>query len=274
MTRSATAEARNLERLTKRVIDAAEPRGTRYTLWDRDLKGFGLRVEPSGVKTFIVRYRAGGGRRGTPRQLKIGRFGKLTADQARAAAGKYLADAELGGDPHGSRVADRAMLTVGELCDVYRREGVATKKASTLKLDDIRIARHIKPLIGSRRINKLSVSDVERLCQDIEGQGPQRLQIEVVFCSSPKKFWLNGQATSGLTTPRAPRRADQRHTSPVESRGPLSKKGGAEDRHQDHAKLVHGRRARLAPIAERGSSRSRTPPWQGRRASAKAGFAY
>ena len=93
------AERRNEERLTKRTVDAGEPAATRYVVWDRDLKGFGIRIEPSGVKTFLVRYRVGGGRRGTLKQFKIGRYGKLTPEKARDAAEKALASAELGSDP-------------------------------------------------------------------------------------------------------------------------------------------------------------------------------
>ncbi len=44
--------------LTKRVVDAAKAREGRYHLWDIKLAGFGLRVETSGTKTFVVRYRA------------------------------------------------------------------------------------------------------------------------------------------------------------------------------------------------------------------------
>jgi hypothetical protein len=38
-------------RLTKRTVDAASPQSERYVVWDSELKGFGLRVEPSGAKT-------------------------------------------------------------------------------------------------------------------------------------------------------------------------------------------------------------------------------
>lgn len=161
------AEPRNDERLTKRTVDAAHPTATRYVVWDRDLKGFGLRVEPSGVKTFLIRYRVGGGRRGTLKQFKIGRYGKLTPEKAREAAEKALASAELGSDPQSDRTAERAALTMSELCDLYLDEGVSAKKASTLKLDRIRIARHIKPLLGSRRIIELTVGDIEKFCRDI-----------------------------------------------------------------------------------------------------------
>jgi hypothetical protein len=57
----------------------AKPRGARYILWDARLKGFGVRIEPSGAKSYVVRYRAGGGRRGVLRQFKIGTHGRLSS---------------------------------------------------------------------------------------------------------------------------------------------------------------------------------------------------
>lgn len=154
-------------RLTRRSVEAAQKAASRYTLWDGDLKGFGLRVEPSGTKTYIVRYRVGGGRRGTLRQFKIGRASKLTPDEARDLAKTALARVETGADPQAERVEARKALTIAELCDLYMAEGVATKKASTVALDRIRVERHIKPLIGGRKITELSASDVERMMNGI-----------------------------------------------------------------------------------------------------------
>jgi hypothetical protein len=43
--------------LTKKVVDAAEKRDKRYLVWDDELTGFALRIEPTGVKTFVIKYR-------------------------------------------------------------------------------------------------------------------------------------------------------------------------------------------------------------------------
>ena len=134
------------------VRRGADHRGERFAIWDGELKGFGLRVTGAGVKTFVVRYRVGGGRTGVERMHTIGRYGPLTADQARELAKRALAEVATGGDPQGGRAKARAQMTVAELCDLYLAEGCATKKASTLATDRGRIERHIKPLLGRKRV--------------------------------------------------------------------------------------------------------------------------
>jgi Arm DNA-binding domain len=47
--------------LTKRTIDALAPREKLYIVFDRKLPGFGLRIAPTGRKTFVVEYRPHGG---------------------------------------------------------------------------------------------------------------------------------------------------------------------------------------------------------------------
>ena len=84
-------------RITKRTVDSLKAAKSDYVRWDGDLKGFGVRVRPSGTKSFVAVYRTGG--RNTPlRKITIGTFGKLTVEQARVAAARILAKAELGED--------------------------------------------------------------------------------------------------------------------------------------------------------------------------------
>lgn len=148
-------------KLTKTLVDALASGGDRFTVWDTDLKGFGVRISPTS-KTYVVRFRVGGGRSGTLRQLTIGRHGTLAPDEARKIARSKLADAAAGGDPQTARVEKRQEMTVSQLCDDYLMHGVSTKKTSTLSVDRSRIERHIKPLLGKLKVGEVSRSSIEK----------------------------------------------------------------------------------------------------------------
>jgi integrase len=178
------ADEKRAERLTKRTVDAAKPAEKRYIVWDSDLKGFGLRVFPSGAKSFIAFYRAGTGRKAPMREYAIGKFGTLTVEQARAEAERLLSSARLGADPQAEKTRLQREMTVADLCDLYLTDGIATKKASTLATDRGRIEVHIKPLLGKRPVSSVTSGDVERFMRDIaEGKTakpPEKLRKQVI----------------------------------------------------------------------------------------------
>jgi integrase len=154
-------------RITKRVVDTAQPEAKLYRLWDSELKGFGLKVTPAGAKTYIATYRAGTGRGAPQREYTLGRHGVLTPEQAREEAHKVLSAARLGADPQGDRQRFREELTVAQLCDLYLEEGTGTKRASTVATDRYRIGVHIKPLLGGKKVSVVTPGDVERFQRDV-----------------------------------------------------------------------------------------------------------
>jgi integrase len=73
-------------KLTKRAIDALPPPASQDQIWwDEDLKGFGLKLTPTGRKVFLVQYRPAGDRR-NPRKYTIGEYGSVTPHKARIEA--------------------------------------------------------------------------------------------------------------------------------------------------------------------------------------------
>src|SRR5271166_5096029 len=124
-------------KISLRTVNAAEPAADRYVLWDSEVKGFGLRVAPlSGQaqrakKTYILKCRL---KTGEQRWINIGAHGSpWTPEQARQEAIRLLRDVASGLDPVAQRQVAKRMLTVAQLCDLYLAEGVAHKKASTIK---------------------------------------------------------------------------------------------------------------------------------------------
>jgi integrase len=163
-----------MAKLTKRVVDGIRPEKNRDVFaWDTEVKGFGLRVKPSGTKTFLIQYRNAECR---TRRFVIGPFGVLTVETARDLAKKKLALVIDGGDPSEERRAAREGLTIAEVCDWYVAEAEAGRllgrnrrpiKPSTVAGDKSRIEQHIKPLIGTRIVSHLKLGDLERLQADI-----------------------------------------------------------------------------------------------------------
>ncbi len=91
----------------ERLRPATDRRLRPVTYYDTDLKGFGLKIMPSGARSWIVEYRPGAGGRGVAKKrLKVG-GDALSPEQAREAAEKLLASVALGKDPASDRSAER-----------------------------------------------------------------------------------------------------------------------------------------------------------------------
>src|SRR5215510_7466127 len=108
-----------MPKLTKRFVDALKPVQQDTLYRDSELKGFALRVKPSGARTWVVQYRNSAGR---TRKLKLGKVGTLTPEEARSEAREALAKVDKGGDPSADRHTQRQDLTVADLVDLYLTE--------------------------------------------------------------------------------------------------------------------------------------------------------
>ena len=119
----------NAVKLTKRTVDALLPREKAFIVFDADVKGFGVRVMPTGVKTFIFEYRPGAGGRGVAeRRLTLGRYGgAMTVSQKRPR--RRLR--QLSGYPAAEKGRQRAGLSVADLIDAFLVGYVAKLKAKS-----------------------------------------------------------------------------------------------------------------------------------------------
>lgn len=150
-----------MTKISKRFVDAAQSTDKRYILWDDALKGFGLLVLPTGVKSYVFNYRNAYSRE---RRLTIGKHGGgLTPDAARSLAEGYERQVAVGRDPLEDKTTLRQALTVGELLDQYlASDTFANKASSTQAIDQGRIAHHLRPLLGKVTLPSLKMSDVEK----------------------------------------------------------------------------------------------------------------
>ena len=111
------------------------------------LTGFGVRVYPSGRKSYIVNYRAGdGGRKAPNKRVMLGRCDRISADRARRMAHQVqVGNVAGGGDPANERAEARGMPTLGQAFDEFTE---VTPECPVAVTSDHRF-QHIAPLVGA-----------------------------------------------------------------------------------------------------------------------------
>jgi integrase len=156
-----------MAKLTKRVVDTAVSGSAAVFIWDDEIKGFGLRITPSGTKSYVLSYRAGRGRNAPQRRITIGKHGSpWTPDMARREALRLRGAIVAGNDPAAARKAEARTMTLAALTQLYLADGAGHKKPTTLKADRGRIKNHIVPLLGKRPIDRITRADVEHMVRD------------------------------------------------------------------------------------------------------------
>jgi integrase len=153
--------------LTKKVVDAA-----RRTVWDTDVRGFGLRVRSSGRRFYTLKK--GTGRSGRGRWLTIGEHGApwtpdpvtgakrtLTVDLARAEAVRLIGEVHAGRDPAQVRRQARAMPTLSEFAARYIEEhSVVHKVPAQVKEERRLLGSTILPKLGALRLDQVSHTQI------------------------------------------------------------------------------------------------------------------
>jgi integrase len=183
-------------KLTKRVVDAIEAGSRRVIYYDSELKGFGLKVTPTGAKGWCVEYRPRGGGRGiAKRRMVLGSTRTLTPEQAREAARKVLAAVALGDDPAASRSRAREMPTFRQFADRYLDEEAGAKlKPSTVVNYRIYLRKHAVPLIGNLKLDRITAADIAKMHRLIGKTKPMTANRVVECISSVYRY----AATCGL----------------------------------------------------------------------------
>jgi integrase len=151
------------QKLTKSATEELPPAEADYIVWDAELPGFGVRVKPSGVKSYVVQYR--NRKTGTSRRKTIGQHGPLlTFHKAREQARIILAEALKGNDPVADASAIRAAPTMKELAaDYLEQHALPKKRARSVENDRSMLDRIILPRIGGKKVNDVQSRDIHAL---------------------------------------------------------------------------------------------------------------
>ena len=150
--------------LTERIVRDASAAATTVILWDREIKGLGLRITPAGARSYVLNYR----KAGRSHRATLARAGELPLREVRERAGRELAAIRAGGDgPLARREQARAAPTVNEGIDrffsefVPRRQDAGRMSERTAAKYAAQAKRTVRPAIGNFKIAEVTRGDVE-----------------------------------------------------------------------------------------------------------------
>jgi integrase len=187
--------------LSKRTVDAAEPRSAAWFLWDDGkgaIAGFGLRVSPGGAKAYVLQYRMTGAK--ADRRYTIGRHGPWTPDKARDRAAELRRLVDTGVDPfeadeasHKGRERERVAnleRAFGVVADAWLKSYKLDRHGKTRRQSSVNIAttvvRHLKAQFGSRRIDELGRADI---IASLDAIAPEKVAMRSVVFSYGRILW-------------------------------------------------------------------------------------
>jgi integrase len=149
--------------ITKTLVDSLAIADSEYFVWDTKVTGFGVRVRSSGGISYVLKYRAGTGRKAPTRRVTLATVGKITPEEARSMAKRIVGDVAHGDDPASARSRKRREMTILEVSSRYLSEHVRPhNKPSWAKEIELLLRVHILPEFGSKRIGDLTRADIKR----------------------------------------------------------------------------------------------------------------
>ncbi len=146
--------------LTRRcVAELPAPSAGKVRVYDTRIAGFCVEVLPSGRRTFWLRYSAG---RRRAREIKLGVYGAITVDQARALAARRRVEIAAGADPARERDERRVAMTFGQLIQHRYLPHIAGRLASEDEYGSI-LRLYLIPEFGRLVLTEITAQDVEWL---------------------------------------------------------------------------------------------------------------
>lgn len=153
-------------RLSDRIVSRLRPEACEYTVWDTRVTGLGVRVRPSGHRTFIVLD----SRDGSPRRRTLGLSGVMDIEEARA---KCL-ELQSGSDeivPDVRRTVPVPLFrtfVAGPWCaDCFVRQ-----KPSSRRVVNSILKSQLLPAFGTMRLDRIRGRDVNHWFDRYSGTAP------------------------------------------------------------------------------------------------------
>jgi integrase len=186
--------------LTDRLLRSLKPRETSFDVMDALVPALGIRVLPSGKRSFVLIGRFPGGRNPTRRAL--GGYGELTLEKARGKARDWLELIRRGVDPQAEeqrlRQAEQRRLqsTFEAVVEDFIKEKVSSERKSKEVERDIR--REFIPRWANRPITDISAQDVRDVIKAAKDRGAPYQAHNLLVLARRMFSWIIDQQVYGL----------------------------------------------------------------------------
>jgi integrase len=182
--------------LTAIAVEKLQPRLVRYEVGDPGARGLRVIIQPSGTKTYILRYRYGG----KPRKLTLGPS-LIGLAAARVEASKAAYELAQGNDPaapkRAAKEAQKAAVTAS--VDTFKAVSehhlrLEAHKLRTANVRRQRLERLVYPDIGHRPVVEIRRSEVVRLLDKIEANNGPAMAHAVLAIIRRTLSWFSARS--------------------------------------------------------------------------------
>jgi integrase len=192
------------ERLTDVKIRALQPRPTQqFEVWDSAVTGLGVRVSPSGTKSFVYIYRLGT----RPRRMTLGRYPSLSLRDARDLAHDCQQVIRKGGDPaQEKKDKHQDAFAFDEFVNTFISTYAKPRNRSWRETDRM-LQREFVTVWRKRDIRSITKADVTAILDPIVSRGKQTTanrayaHVRKLFNWAVERGHLESSPCQGLRTP-------------------------------------------------------------------------
>jgi integrase len=161
-----------VSKLTKRFVERVPISDRAAFFWDAELKRFGVKVSPTGTKSYLVQYRMGG-RGATTKRYTIGKHGPWNVASAREEAERLLRLVDTGVDPRQvkkDQIRVDKELNFAQYARRFLEEyGIKNWRARNYAIAESNMRRWIIPVLGSSSLPNITRKDIVSVLDRVPG---------------------------------------------------------------------------------------------------------
>lgn len=202
-------------KITKREIDRLPtPAGADEYHWDTSQDGppgFGVRVTPKGVKSFVYQFRL----KGRPaRRITIGRYGPLTPDKARSIAQEHAYSVARGVDPveaQRKKARDARELGFDGYLTRFVEAYLKSEWPDSWQDAEKRLRNHVLPKLKGKAMPEITSTDIGDVLDPLRPRKALARNVYVLvklmfdWAAAPERRDIDKSPMIGMQAPPAPK---------------------------------------------------------------------